>query len=79
MAQHLQDRPVHNHFHLPLSVQAYDEYKIYLDDLSQISVNSQPGRWSYIYGEMKFTPLRSSTSFAFGLYNPSYFALYLEV
>lgn len=49
MAQHLQ-REVDDQFHLPLSVQAYDEYRLFLDDSAQISLNSSAHVWTYIWG-----------------------------
>ena len=41
---------VDDQFFLPLSVQAYEEYKVFLEDVTQISLNSMVDKWTYIWG-----------------------------
>uniref|UniRef100_A0A0E0NDI7 Uncharacterized protein n=1 Tax=Oryza rufipogon TaxID=4529 RepID=A0A0E0NDI7_ORYRU len=48
-------RPVDDQFFLPLSVQAYDEYKIYLQDISQITISSLSDTWRYMWGNDSYS------------------------
>lgn len=47
--------PIEDHFHLPVSHQAYSELLILSDLMSRIDLSRDCDSWSYIWGSLKFT------------------------
>lgn len=47
--------PIEDHFHLPVSHQAYSELLILSDLMSRIDLSGDCDSWSYIWGSLKFT------------------------